>query len=433
MQIASGFELVRISIVITCRKIKLASFPTPGSAEVPRASITRMEENIAKLKLKTELSAWEQLLVPQLIKKLVYWDEEFKHHHQAIMDLVDEDEQETLEQEYAIFNDYDDKVTTFTLRLQQLQLMSEIKSSSALATSHAQRISKRLRYLESEIRTINDMVEYMSPGPDLDICLLRQLEESIASHGLELSEATRDVLALDGEEGGLIEQSSRIKGALFDSSLKTKRLLHDHMSSPKSLAPTSVKLPKISVPTFDCSILNWTTFYDQFNIAIRSSTHLSDSQKLVYLRESIKDDQAKSVIEGLSQSSQSYSEEIDCLMQRYDRPTLVHQAHVRAIVDTPPLRDGSGRELRRLHDVANQHLRALKTLGSDPSGEFETSLLELKSTRGLLPFGRSPRVIRRAFHIIPNYWNFWIYKLELRKTPFSRQARKCRVRRTKNP
>ena len=142
-----------------------------------------------------------------------------------------------------------------------------------------------------------------------------------------------------------------------------------------------MKLPKISVPTFDGNILNWAKFWDQFNVAIHSSTQLSDSKKLVYLREAVKDRPAKSAIEGLSQSSYSYSEAIDCLAQRYDRPRLVHQAHVRAIVEAPTLHDGSGRELQRLHDVANQHLRALKTLGSDPSGEFVTSLLELKLDR----------------------------------------------------
>ena len=60
----------------------------------------------------------------------------------------------------------------------------------------------------------------MSPGPELDICLLRQLEESIASHGLELSEVTCDVLTLDDDEEGLIEQCSRLKRAFFDANLQ---------------------------------------------------------------------------------------------------------------------------------------------------------------------------------------------------------------------
>ena len=67
---------------------------------------------------------------------------------------------------------------------------------------------------------INERVDCFCPGPELDISLLHQLKESIASHGSELSEATRDVLALDEDEGGLMENCSQLRVALFDASLK---------------------------------------------------------------------------------------------------------------------------------------------------------------------------------------------------------------------
>ena len=75
--------------------------------------------------------------------------------------------------------------------------------------------------------------------------------------------------------------------------------MHNRASSPKTMAPTSVKLPKIRVPTFDDNVLDWSTFWYQFNVAIHSSTQLSDSQKLVYPKEAVKNCPAKSVIEGL--------------------------------------------------------------------------------------------------------------------------------------
>ena len=58
--------------------------------------------------------------------------------------------------------------------------------------------------------------------------------------------------------------------------IKKKRLTRDHASSPKPIAPNRVKVPKISVPTFDDDILNWSTFWDQCNTAIHNSTQLSD-------------------------------------------------------------------------------------------------------------------------------------------------------------
>lgn len=95
----------------------------------------------------------------------------------------------------------------------------------------------------------------------------------------------------------------------------------------------------------------------------------------MYLQNSIKDSPAKYAIEGLSKSGEHYEEAVKCLKSRYDRPRLIHQAHVRRILNAPVLKEGSGKELRILHDIVLQHLRAL---GHEPTNSFITSLLELK-------------------------------------------------------
>ena len=51
---------------------------------------------------------------------------------------------------------------------------------------------------------------------------------------------------------------------------------------------------------------------------------------------------------------------------------------LRPIYEAPSLRDGNGHELRRLHDAATTHLRALKVMDYEPSGPLATSILELK-------------------------------------------------------
>ena len=82
-------------------------------------------------------------------------------------------------------------------------------------------------------------------------------------------------------------------------------------------------------------------------------------------------------IEGLSGMAGNYHEAITMPEEHYDRSHLLHQAHVRAIVEAPSLKDGSGKELHRLHDVLVQHLRALKVMDNEPS-MLVTSLIELK-------------------------------------------------------
>ncbi len=47
-------------------------------------------------------------------------------------------------------------------------------------------------------------------------------------------------------------------------------------------------------------------------------------------------------------------------------------------MEIAPLKEGNGKELRHLHDTAQQHVRALKTMGHEPSGSFITAVLEMK-------------------------------------------------------
>ena len=61
------------------------------------------------------------------------------------------------------------------------------------------------------------------------------------------------------------------------------------------------------------NIINCRTFCEQFSISIHSRPGLSDAEKLVYLRHSLKDGTAKGVIEGLSQSGDCYFEAIESL------------------------------------------------------------------------------------------------------------------------
>ena len=76
------------------------------------------------------------------------------------------------------------------------------------------------------------------------------------------------------------------------------------------------------------NILNWTWFWEQFCIAIHDHTSISDAEKLVYLQQALKDSSAKTVIEGLTRSGEHYTETIDCLKVRFNRPRLIHQAYL---------------------------------------------------------------------------------------------------------
>ena len=77
------------------------------------------------------------------------------------------------------------------------------------------------------------------------------------------------------------------------------------MLTSKATAPVvdgkGVRLPKLKVPTFDgVYVLHWVHFWEQFKISIHDRPQLSESEKLVYLQQAVKNCSATPVIEGLS-------------------------------------------------------------------------------------------------------------------------------------
>ena len=93
----------------------------------------------------------------------------------------------------------------------------------------------------------------------------------------------------------------KVKKVLLKVDLMVEWLLQDVESNPKlskAEAP-GICLPKISVPSFDGHILNWTSFGEQFEVTVHSKDILRDVEKLVYLTDTMKDSPAKNVIERL--------------------------------------------------------------------------------------------------------------------------------------
>ena len=236
---------------------------------------------------------------------------------------------------------------------------------------------KRLNRLD---RCLTALSTSVTETDEPDLPHLRQYEEQLLNYKGELSDVNCKIFSLDLEETDeLVAQYTRLEAVVFTLSLRIKEMAQIRMSAGESVVTGAKgsKLPKLDVPSFDGSLLNWRSFWEQFTISVDRRSTLSNAEKLVYLQQALKGGSAEGSIEGLSRTGENYEEAVRCLKKRFDRPRLINQAHVKCILDAPPLKEGSGREIRKLHDCVLQHLHALKAMGHEPSGPFVTSTLEL--------------------------------------------------------
>ena len=188
--------------------------------------------------------------------------------------------------------------------------------------------------VERSYRTLKTEVEEIEPYTD--IYTLQGYEEMVRSYESELRIINGDLLSIE-DAGDLEDRGNTLERLLHQLRVYIKRMIGSKEEKPHPptasgpIGVTGIQLPRIEVPTFDGNILNWRVFWEQFESSIHNKPHLTDSDKLTYLRDALKDSPAKNTIIGLTQTAESYSEAIRCLQERYDRPRVVHQAHVRKI------------------------------------------------------------------------------------------------------
>jgi hypothetical protein len=348
---------------------------------VAKASITRLDTRLKALEGATDRPTTRDS-ARQLSTKLKEYDAEFKTAHLSLVDLVDDDE--ALKGEQAALDAHEDFVASLAVRIEAL--LACVESSSVTKIDERKLLSCRLKRLQECLSAADKAINGLS-GEEKDSCRLKQHDEQLRDYKKELSDVNLKLMSLDLDASDeLLTLHSHLGEFMFACSLRIKELTHPLTPSTSATSdpthassdPKGVKLPKLDVPVFNGNILNWRNFWEQFSVSVHDRPSLSDSEKLVYLQQALKGGSAKGTIEGLSRSADNYKEAIACLKARYDRPRLIHQAHVKTILEAAPLKDGNGRELRKLHDTVQQHLRALKSMGYEPSGPFITSTLELK-------------------------------------------------------
>ena len=318
---------------------------------VIRASNTKLANCLRDLNSRVHESSTLSL-AQKMKQRLESLDSDFKVQHFALIDTIHPDDEETLSKEQEVLDGHDDDITTLSVRVKQL-----VNTCSSASDSGARKIASRsLTDLNKRLAAAKTAATTLSGKPE-ETHLLHQYQEQLTDFKGNNSAVSDTMFCLLAESEELQATIATADKEIFDLSLLVRKFLYTHSEAPNDATSTAsnpgVKLTKLDVPTFDGDIFNWKTFWEQFRVAIHNHTHLSNAEKLAYLRHSLKDGTAKNVIAGLSHFGDHYSEAIECLTTRYDRPRLIHQAHVRKISEISHLKDGSEKELRYLHELAS--------------------------------------------------------------------------------
>ena len=255
--------------------------------------------------------------------------------------------------------------------------------------------------------------------PDDGMKQLAALKQNFVAQLEKIETACGEVAALIDVEADLvkdIEESCVANDVYFETLVKIDQKLNqtDDKTSVKKSSSTSsvvspavsttkeVKLPRIELKSFDGDILNWQTFWDQFESSVHSKTSLSDVDKFSYLK-SLLDGPAGDCIAGLKLTSDNYKEAVDLLKSRFGNTQLLINRYAESFDELKCVRSmNQVSELRNMYDRVEATVRNLRSMKIDANtyGAFLVPLLSKKLPQEL------KRILSR--HFKDQVWDFTI-------------------------
>jgi hypothetical protein len=133
-----------------------------------------------------------------------------------------------------------------------------------------------------------------------------------------------------------------------------------HISHPIHVIVALIKLPVISLKTFEGETTIWLHYRDTFEDLIVNNT-LSNIQKFHYLITSLKGE-AKGVISNLQITNENFTVAWKLVTHRYNNKRLVSMMHAKNFCSLPAAIKSDASSLRQLINHVSSHMNALQAL-----------------------------------------------------------------------
>ncbi|KRY36367.1 hypothetical protein T01_828 [Trichinella spiralis] len=125
------------------------------------------------------------------------------------------------------------------------------------------------------------------------------------------------------------------------------------------------RLPEVTLPKFTGKVLEFPSFWAQFEANVHKRSDLDNATKFTYLLSNT-EGTARNAIEGIPLTPENYPQAVDILKKRFGRPRQVIRKHLAALWREPVCREMTTRGIQSLVDEVTKHLRCLTALDRNP-------------------------------------------------------------------
>ena len=239
---------------------------------------------------------------------------------------------------------------------------------------------------------LNDVLDNF---PEDGVKKLRALKANYESQVGKIATASSDIAGLITVEADL---AADMEAALLEEDLhyevlaKIDENLQERLKPDvKPTVPTGaaggsgsvgeyVKTPKIDLKSFDGNILNWQSWWDQYEAAVHNQPKMAAVNKFCYLKRLLCSS-AEECISGLSLTNENYPKAIELLKERYGNKQILINAYIQKFENLRVVKSmNKVKELRFLYDSVVSTIRNLEILEVD-ADKYGSFLVPLLSTR----------------------------------------------------
>ena len=253
----------------------------------------------------------------------------------------------------------------------------KLRKSRSAARGWATRSAKALELLLDNPEVTRVELQGAVDEFDRRLATLDEVQSTLELEISEPSELEKDIEYADQFRRQVRAPRVQATQRLLDP--EKTRTPSESGSSVDSLRLSNVRFPKLELPKFSGDIIEWQSFWDRF-VALVDENDMPNISKFCYLQ-SLLEGEAKSVIQGLSQTSDNYPVACKMLKARFGRSERIIFAHIQALLNISlPVKTSNSKyvsSLWKLQVDLLTHVRSLETLGvsGDQYGVFMTPVI----------------------------------------------------------
>jgi len=131
----------------------------------------------------------------------------------------------------------------------------------------------------------------------------------------------------------------------------------------------SMSLPKIQLPKFDGSLLQWRSFRDIYVSLVHDNTGIGDAKRFHYLISCLSGS-ALDLIKSVPLSAANYKVAWDALSSRFDNKRMLASAHLDKLFEFKPMVQESISSLMAFINTFQENVSVIKSLGVDNLSSF---------------------------------------------------------------